>query len=221
MEISPHYLAACKNYELSTRYAIAPDRGYIDGITRLRGNRLPVTISVDVPNVPGLRDRHASPTEHMTSCTAVADTGATVTCGGPDILAALGIQRSDLLPTRIHLFAANKSRLQVWGVLPITLSLTSDGRHQQLPEMLYIVKDLSGMYLSKDVLTTLGSIPPSFTYPPPPLLEKTAAADVHSVMTSNADRDDTEPPPAAALCARTHPNHHQLRTTYQKPIFPS
>ena len=120
-------------YELSTRYAIAPDRGYIDGITRPRGNRLPVTISVDVPNVPGLRDRHASPTEHMTSCTAVADTGATVTCGGPDILAALGIQRPDLLPIRIHLFAANKSRLQVWGVLPITLSIASDGRHQQLP----------------------------------------------------------------------------------------
>ena len=179
-------------YELATRYAIAPERGYIDGIMRPRGNRLPVTVSVDVPNVPALRDRHTTPTEHVTSCPAVADTGATVTCSGPDILATLGVQRRDLLPTDIRLFAVNKSRLQVLGVLPVTISLTSDDRHQQLPEMLYIVKELSGMYLSKDILITLGSIPPSFPYPPSPRLENTPTADVHSVTTSKTDPGDTE-----------------------------
>ena len=94
------------------------------------------------------------------SCTAVADTGATVTCGGPDILAALGVRRTDLMPSNIQLFAANKSRLEVLGVLPVSLALTADSGRQQVTDMLHIVRELSGMYLSRDVLTSLGSIPP-------------------------------------------------------------
>lgn len=149
-------------YELATRYVIAPQRGYIDLITRPPNNRLPITVSVDVQSLTRLRAKPASSTEHTMSCTAVADTGATVTCGGPDILAALGVRRTDLMPSNIQLFAANKSRLEVLGVLPVSLALTADSGRQQVTDMLHIVRELSGMYLSRDVLTSLGSIPPSF-----------------------------------------------------------
>ena len=184
-------------YEMSTRYAIDPASGHIGGISRARGNRLPVTVRVDTPNVPRLSSRRGSPVEHTTSCTAVADTGATVTCGGPDVLAALGVQQTDLLPTNIRLFAANKSRLRVLGVLPITVSLTSDGHDQQIPEMLYVVHDLSGMYLSKDMLASLGSIPPSFPYPPASRPADTSSADVRSVV---ASKEDSSGSPKLAPC---------------------
>ena len=66
------------------------------------------------------------------------------------------------MPSNIQLFAANKSRLEVLGVLPVSLALTADSGRQQVTDMLHIVRELSGMYLSRDVLTSLGSIPPSF-----------------------------------------------------------
>ena len=197
-------------YELATRYVVAPERGYVDVITRPRGNRLPVTVCMDADNMPKLRANRGSSSEHTTSCTAVADTGATVTCGGPDILASLGMQRTALLPSNIRLFAANKSRLQVWGVLPVTIALSADIGHQQVTEMLYIVKDLSGMYLSKDVLTALGSIPPSFPYPPPSRSGGTTTADIRSVQTSSIGPDSGQRAPCGCHLRTAAPDPPQI-----------
>ena len=198
-------------YELATRFAIVPERGSVDIVAQSRGNRLPVTVCVDVHSMPKLSAKYGPSAEHTTSCPAVVDTGATVTCCGPNVLAALGVQRADLLPSNIRLFAANKSRLQVWGILPVTLALTADGGHRQVTELLHIAWDLSGMYLSKDVLAALGSITPSFPYPPPshPGTAFTAV-DVHSVAGSPAASDGSQQAPCGCPLRTATPDPPQI-----------
>lgn len=97
--------------------------------------------------------------------------GVTVTCCGPNVLAALGVARTDLLQSSISLFAAIKSKLSVWGALSTTLISTSKGKSYQTEELMYVVQDLSGLYLSKDALASLGSIPGSSPSPPLPEAE--------------------------------------------------
>ena len=46
---------------------------------------------------------------------------------------------------------------------------------------MYVVRDLSGLYLSRDALASLGSIPGSFPYPPYPSATTNVTADVSGV----------------------------------------
>ena len=170
-------------FELSTKFVAEADRAFIDVLQSPQSNRLPITITVDSSSMPSVRS--GSDDLRTATCTAMADTGATVTCCGPDVLANLGVARTSLLRSSISLYAANKSRLTVcvWGggALPASLSLTSHGKSHHTVELMNAVQDLSGLYLSKDALTSLGSIPGSFPYPPPPSDQPTATADVSAV----------------------------------------
>ena len=100
-------------FELSTKFVAETDRAFIDVLQSPQSNRLPITITVDSSSMPSVRS--GSDDLRTATCTAVADTGATVTCCGPDVLANLGVARTSLLRSSISLYAANKSRLTVWG----------------------------------------------------------------------------------------------------------
>lgn len=99
---------------------------------------------------------------------AVPDTGATVTCGGVDLLKKLGIQTEALASTKTVLKAANGQRLSILGVVPVNLCAIRDGKICGEPqrELVHVTKEMSHTLISRDALINLGSIPPSFPYPP-------------------------------------------------------
>merc|ERR1712215_508988 len=100
---------------------------------------------------------------------AVADTGASVDCSGIDILNMLGIGRRVLLPTSTILRTANKQILTVLGTIPVTVSTKSVDKETVVTErvLIYVVKELKSIFLSKDTLVEMSVIPPYFPMPPP------------------------------------------------------
>ena len=91
------------------------------------------------------------------------DTGATVVCHGPELMDKMKIGKSQLMKADIKLYAANRRRLDVLGCLPF--HITHVESEQSTLEMVYVVKELRGLYLSKNCLVALGCIPPSFPLP--------------------------------------------------------
>ena len=79
---------------------------------------------------------------------ATADTGATVCCAGSEMLKRLGVPAKHLLPTALELRAANGVPLTVLGVIPVFINI--DDSNVQTRELLYIVKELQSLFLSKD-----------------------------------------------------------------------
>ena len=80
---------------------------------------------------------------------ATADTGATVCCAGSAaMLKRLGVPAKHLLPTALELRAANGVPLTVLGVIPVLIN--TDDSNVQTRELLYIVKELQSLFLSKD-----------------------------------------------------------------------
>ena len=79
---------------------------------------------------------------------ATADTGATVCCAGSAMLKRLGVPAKHLLPTALELRAANGVPLTVLGVIPVFINI--DDSNVQTRELLYIVKELQSLFLSKD-----------------------------------------------------------------------
>jgi hypothetical protein len=54
---------------------------------------------------------------------SVADTGATVDCGGTELMQGLGLKMEQLLPTNLTLFTADKKSLTVLGAVPVIISV--------------------------------------------------------------------------------------------------
>ena len=54
---------------------------------------------------------------------SVSDTGATVVCGGTELMQGLGLKMEQLLPTNLTLFTADKKSLMVLGTVPIIISV--------------------------------------------------------------------------------------------------
>ena len=141
---------------------------------RKKKNRVQVTVKVDEKNFRILHEmlNHASgdkvtkgirvPDKRMHR-EAVGDTGATVCCSGPDTMEQLGLKVHELLATELSLFAANNKGLTVLGALPVMITVpTADGSTVSTRDLLYIVEELSCMFLSRDSLADLGAISESF-----------------------------------------------------------
>ena len=92
---------------------------------------------------------------------AIADTGASVDCSGIEILKMLGIGRRLLLPTTTILRTANKQRLTVLGAIPVTIATMSVDKETVVKErvLIYVVKELQSIFLSKDTLVEMIIIP--------------------------------------------------------------
>ena len=99
----------------------------------------------------------APTSRRATTTSGTADTGATICCTGVEILPKLGIQKSDLLRTRVDLYVADKRKLTILGVIPVIITVGGNvsGRVMQTRELLYVVKDLKCTFDSKDALEAL------------------------------------------------------------------
>ena len=132
-------------------------------------NLLKVVLQLDDEHLVDLRSRlNIKDQQKITSADvsewAIADTGATVCCGGVPLLRKLGLNISQLLPTALELRAANGIALTVIGVIPILIS-SAHNDELQVRELLYIVKELRSTFISRDALIDLGSIPKTFPLP--------------------------------------------------------
>ena len=74
-----------------------------------------------------------------------------------------------LLPTTTILHTANKQRLTVLGAIPVTISTMSVDKETFVNErvLIYMVKELQSIFLSKDTLVEMRIIPPYFPLPSP------------------------------------------------------
>ena len=93
-----------------------------------------------------------------------ADTGASVCCSGTAVLNALKVSKADLLGTDVCLYAADRKKLSIRGVLPVLVSSrrAGNGERVETNQLLYIVEELGKFYVSRDALQALGSIPSCF-----------------------------------------------------------
>ena len=74
-----------------------------------------------------------------------------------------------LLSTSTIMRTANKQRLTVLGTVPVTVSTKSVDKETVVKErvLIYVVKELQSIFLSKDTLVEMSIIPPYFPLPPP------------------------------------------------------
>jgi hypothetical protein len=99
---------------------------------------------------------------------SVADTGATVVCGGTELMQGMGLKLNQLLPTNLTLFTADKKSLTVLGAVPVIISVKcGDGSTATTRDMLYIVEELSSVFVSRDAFPTLALSARSFPRWPP------------------------------------------------------
>ena len=97
------------------------------------------------------------------SITAIADTGATELCIGPNTMLALNFTKQMLLQAKLVMRAADDRKLCVMGAIPVVVSHTD--QKQSYEGFLYIVDELNNIFLSKTCLTALGSISEHFLHP--------------------------------------------------------
>ena len=146
--------------------------GHFRPTERRKQNRMVAKYSVDreqykklsvVLNEGVVDDRAEQLTTGTVEKESVADTGATVVCGGTDIMQDLGLNLSELMPTTTTLFTADKKSLNVLGAVPVNISaVCENGGTDSTKEVLYLVEELTSVFLSKDAISNMGIIPKDF-----------------------------------------------------------
>ena len=130
------------------------------------------------PEVKYWAEFHSDTSKHPGKLRAVktigmADTGASVTCAGPGLLQKLGIKEDNLCPSQTIVRVASGTRLTILGMLPATIQIV--GYHdRRSTEIIYVAKEVKGMYISRRSLQELGCLPP--TWPHPQEKQETSAA---------------------------------------------
>ena len=95
--------------------------------------------------------------------TIVTDTGAQSCLWGLQDFYRCGFRKSDLLPVRRVMIAANREEIQIEGVLLVRLSgEDARGRSYTAPIMAYVSPSTHRFYLSHQSLVQLGVIPKNF-----------------------------------------------------------
>jgi hypothetical protein len=71
----------------------------------------------------------------------------------------LGLRLEQLLATNLTLFSADKKSLMVLGAVPVIISVKcGDGGTATTRDLLYIVEELSSVFVSRDALSNLGIV---------------------------------------------------------------
>ena len=99
----------------------------------------------------------------MIDVKGIADTGCSTLCAGDNIRSKLRIPRSCLMSSSVTLRTADGKKLTVMGALPVEVSVP--GTTKSSKQVLHIVKELTGLFLSKLCLSDLGSISSNFPLP--------------------------------------------------------
>ena len=152
-------------------------KGYVSGIIFDRSTRkwkekvctaaekkLGVSITLDQDSLSTLSPGTTVQTSAVARAESTADTGASVVCAGLSLLQQMKIPRSALIPSKMRLYAANRQGLTVLGCLPCDIRIP-DIPGKITKEMVYIVKELQTVFLSRHALIGLGCIPESFPRP--------------------------------------------------------
>ena len=82
----------------------------------------------------------------------------------PKVLQSMGVEQTDLLKTDVCLYAADRRKLSILGVLPVVVTSRKavTGELVEIRGLLYIVDELGKLYVSREALMALGSIPGCF-----------------------------------------------------------
>ena len=93
----------------------------------------------------------------------VTDTGAQSCLWGLDDFYRCGFKKSDLLPVKQRMYAANRQPIDISGAIFLRLSgVGRDKKNHVAPVMVYISRDTKNLYLSKQALIALRVIPTDF-----------------------------------------------------------
>ena len=110
--------------------------------------------SFEILTPPGARIPSKST---MTSTPGTGDTGATICCTGVAMLDKLGIRRHHLLKTSVGLTVADKRVVTILEVVPVFITtrraISKEGVHTR--QLLYIVKELKGTFITREALEAL------------------------------------------------------------------
>jgi hypothetical protein len=138
-------------------------------IEKRKINHVMVSYEVDHSNHKALKEmlNHANGVSGDLSLElptmTVADTGATVVCGETELMQGMGLKLNQLLPTNLTLFTADKKSLTVLGAVPVIISVKcGDGSTATTRDMLYIVEELTSVFVSRDALSNLGIVSKEF-----------------------------------------------------------
>jgi hypothetical protein len=115
---------------------------------------------------------------------SVADTGATVVFRETGLMQEMGLKLEQLLPTNLTLFTVDKKSLTVLGAVPVIISVQcEDGGTATTRDLLYIMEELSSVFISRDALSNLGIIGKEF----PKVHSSMSLSWVAGVQGSSAD----------------------------------
>ena len=99
-----------------------------------------------------------------TKSTGIADTGASVTCAGKNIMRRMGLEEKHLIPTTTIIRVASQAKLTVLGMIPVSVQVAGYPSKHAI-QALYITQELNSLFLSRSCLLELGCIPQSWPYP--------------------------------------------------------
>ena len=176
------------------------DSGHFVATEKRKQNRVTVGYQVDADNhrilkgmldkANGLETMIQSLPNEVVNRESVADTGATVVCGGKQLMQDIGIKMEQLLPTNITLFTEDKKSRCVLGAVPVVITIGSeDGGSASMRDFLYIVEELSSVFISRDALASLGIIRKEF----PKVPNNASLGWVAGVQGSSADTAIDQP----------------------------
>ena len=94
----------------------------------------------------------------------VADTGASDLCAGKSIMRRMGVEEKQLCPTTTIIRVANQIKLNVLGMLPVSVQVVGHPERQTI-QALYIAQELPELFISRTCLQKLGCLPRSWPYP--------------------------------------------------------
>ena len=110
------------------------------------------------------------------------DTGAQTCASGPELLSSLTLDVRYLIPTSHRIIGVTQSFMDIMGIALIRFEVGGHSTNQ----VVYISKNISGIYLSQSAQIVLGVIPPN--YPTPNMFnnEPTTSASYESTSSASS-----------------------------------
>ena len=129
----------------------------------------------------------------------MTETGCQSCLAGFKTVQRLGLTKSDLLPVKMKMHAANDQPISILGAIILRISGTDQNDNvKETRQMTYITKDSNNIFLSKAACIDLGMISKDF-----PTIGATPSTDNHATVLEESFRH---------LCPQNFPSQRQLRT---------
>ena len=120
-----------------------------------------ITLTINYSDYEQFKIRNPPALHHETK--AVTDSGAQCCVWGWRNCQSAGITRGSLIPVKQKLNGVDKSRITIYGALIIRLhGVSSTGEEFSAAAIVYVSPDITGFYMSEDVMKQLCIIPPGF-----------------------------------------------------------